>query len=133
MRARTDRPDPTGPRRRRAEPLGHLTVHHRLHPVVHQDDRARHEQGVHRAVHRVEGEVGHQPHTAGGDHRAAVGRGDPHGVSGPGGSGDTGGDREHLGRSGDVQQLHAGEGGDDDAVGCRGHAPIMLLGQRWPQ
>ncbi len=132
VRPRADRSDPPSPGPRTAQPVGDLAVDHRLHRVVDQFDRPRHQQGVHPAVRVVEGQVGHQPDATGGGHRAAVGRRDLHEVAGPVDSGDAGGDGEHLGRAGDVQQLDAGKGDDHDAVRL-GHALIIPLDRTWPQ
>ncbi len=110
-------------RRRLAHPVddGAVDLGHR--PVVGQFDRARHQQGVHVCADLGEGEVGEQPHPRRGPDGAADRTGEPDLVARPA-AGLPVGQREHLGRAGDVEEVDIGEDRDDDPVRS-GHGSIL--------
>ncbi|GAA2810250.1 hypothetical protein GCM10020219_097720 [Nonomuraea dietziae] len=95
-------------------PCHHLRVRQRARPVGGDVHGAGDQQGVHLVAHLVEPHVGEQPHPGGRGDGAALGSGEPHVVQGA--ATDPVGQGEHLGRTGDVEQVDVREERDDDAV-----------------
>ncbi len=121
--AHAHRGHPAGVRRGLAHPVddGAVDLGHRS--VLGQLDRARHQQGVHVRADLGEGEVGEQPHPRRGPDGAADRTGEPDVVTGTA-TGLPVGQREHLGRAGDVEEVDIGEDRDDDPVRS-GHGSIL--------
>lgn len=90
--------------------------------VAVRTQRAGHDEGVHPVADLVERQVDADPDAGARPHLAAVRPGQQHLVRGAGQL--PGRQREHFGGPGDVEEIDAGEHGDDDTVRSW-HAPIV--------
>lgn len=122
--AHAHRRDTAGVRSRVPHPGHHVVVDPGHRAFGAHVDGAGHQQGVHRARHLRERQIRHETHPRRRDDGAPLGAYQPDLVPrvAPGlpvGQG------EHLGRTGDVEEVDIGEDRDHDAVGAGGHASIV--------